>query len=325
MRAFVTGATGFIGGRVAAKLRERGDEVVALVRSPAKAGGLADLGCESVAGDLGDEQAIRSAVKGCDAVFHVAAVYEVGVPASSRPALWDANVEGTRRVLEAAEDAGVARIVYVSTGNVFGNTHGKIVDETYRRDESEGFLSTYDETKFRAHQIALEHIAKGAPILIAMPGGVYGPGDTSALGKYIDMFLTGKMKLLMFPDTGFNLVHVDDVADGVLLVHDEGRIGESYALGGEIHTNGELIEMLGRLTGRKVPRRRLPAGLVKMGIPFGPLIGKVMNQGPNLRELIRTADGVTFWFTDEKARREFGYAPRGLETGLRQTLQPAAA
>jgi dihydroflavonol-4-reductase len=325
MRAFVTGATGFIGGRLAAKLRERGDHVVALVRTPAKAGDLADMGCESVSGDLGDEEAIRSAVDGCDAVFHVAAMYEVGVPASARPALWDANVEGTRRVLHAAENAGVARIVYVSTGNVFGNTHGKIVDETYRRDLDEGFLSTYDETKFRAHELAQAYIAKGAPIVIAMPGGVYGPGDTSALGKYMDMFLTGKMKLLMFPETGFNLVHVDDVADGILLVQDKGRTGESYALGGEIRTNGQLIETLGRLTGRKVPRRKLPSGLVKMGIPFGPLIGKVMNQGPNLRELIRTADGVTFWFTDEKARRELGYAPRDLETGLRQTLETRAA
>src|SRR6266702_7017694 len=103
MRAFVTGATGFIGGRLAAKLRERGDEVVALVRNPSKAGPIAALGCESVEGDLGDEAAIRAAVRGCDSVFHVAAVYDVGVPASARPALWDANVTGTERVLTAAE------------------------------------------------------------------------------------------------------------------------------------------------------------------------------------------------------------------------------
>jgi dihydroflavonol-4-reductase len=325
MRAFVTGATGFIGGRLATKLRERGDEVVALVRSPDKAGGLAAMGCESVAGDLSEEQAIRRAVEGCDAVFHAAAMYEVGVPASARPALWEANVTGTERVLTAAEDAGVARIVDVSTGNVFGNTHGKVVDETYHRNESEGFLSVYDETKFHAHRVAQGHIAKGAPVLIAMPGAVYGPGDTSALGKYVDMFLTGKMKLLMFPDTGFNLVHVDDVADGILLVHDKGRIGESYSLGGEIVTNRQLIETVGRLTGRKVPKRSLPVGLVKIGIPFGPLIGKVMNQGPNLRELISTANGVTFWFSDEKARRELGYSPRDLETGLRQTFVAPAA
>ena len=325
MRAFVTGATGFIGGRLAAKLRERGDDVVALVRSPAKAGSIESLGCEWVEGDLGDETAIRKAAEGCDAVFHVAAMYEVGVPASARPALWDSNVAGTERVLSAAEDAGVNRIVYVSTGNVFGNTHGKIVDETYHRDESEGFLSTYDETKFRAHEVAKQHIANGAPILIAMPGGVYGPGDTSALGKYVDMFLTGKMKLLMFPDTGFNLVHVDDVADGVLLVHDKGRIGESYSLGGEIATNRQLIESVGQITGRKAPTRSLPVGLVKMGIPFGPLIGKLMNQGPNLRELISTANGVTFWFSDDKARRELGYAPRDLQTGLAQTFAAPAA
>lgn len=325
MRAFVTGATGFIGGRLAARLRERGDEVVALVRTPAKAGELDRLGCESVEGDLRDEAAIRSAVKGCQVVFHVAARYEVGVPASARQDMWEDNVNGTERVLSAAEDAGVERIVHVSTGNVFGNTHGKVVDETYRREESDGFLSIYDETKYRAHRVAEEHAAEGAPVLIAMPGGVYGPGDTSALGKYIDMFLTGKMKLMMFPDTGFNLVHVDDVADGILLVHDKGRIGESYALGGEIAKNRDLIEALGRIVGRKVPRRTMPVSLVKLSVPLGPVIGKLMNQGPNLRELISTADGVTFWFSDEKARRELDYAPRDLETGLRQTYGASAA
>ncbi|HJP66797.1 MAG TPA: NAD-dependent epimerase/dehydratase family protein [Actinomycetota bacterium] len=324
MRAFVTGATGFIGGRLAEKLRQRGDEVVALVRTPSKAGGLTAAGCHTVEGDLADTDAIRRAVEGCDAVFHVGAMYEIGVRPSARDALWDANVEGTERVLSAAEDAGVARIVHVSTGNVFGNTHAKVVDETYQRDLSDGFLSIYDETKYHAHQVAQEHIAKGSPVLIAMPGGVYGPGDSSPLASFIDLILTGKMKLLTFPESGINLVHVDDVAEGLLLIHDQGRVGESYALGGQCVTYRQLAELLGRVTGRKVPKRALPVALMKAGIPFGPLIGKLMNQGPNLRELIRTAHDVTFWFTDAKARRELGYAPRDAETGLRQTYAEAA-
>ena len=239
--------------------------------------------------------------------------------------MWEDNVIGTDRVLTAAEEAGVNRIVHVSTGATFGDTHGKVVDETYRRDESEGFLSVYDETKYRAHQVAQEHIAKGAPVLIAMPGAVYGPDDPSQLGSFIDMFLTGKLKLMTFPEAGFNFVHVDDVADGILLVHDQGRIGESYALGGENSTNGGLIETLGRVTGRKVPKRTMPPVLMKMAIPLGPLVGKVMNQGPNLRELIKTVHGTTVLFSDEKARRELGYAPRDLETGLRQAYGASAA
>ena len=192
MKAFVTGGTGFIGSRVVRRLRERGDEVVARERSPEKASELRELGCELVEGDLTSEQAIRDGVRGCDAVFHIAAVYKVGIPGSERPAMRDANVGGTERVLDAAIEAGVQRIVYVSTVNVFGNTHGAVVDETYTRNGGD-FLSCYDETKWQSHQVALDRIGKGAPIVIVQPGGVYGPGDHSELGKMIDPAATGKL------------------------------------------------------------------------------------------------------------------------------------
>jgi dihydroflavonol-4-reductase len=319
MKAFVTGGTGFIGGRLIRKLRERGDEVVALVRSPAKAADLRDLGVELAQGDLASEQAIRDGVRGCDAVFHVAAVYKVGIPASEREDMWDSNVRGTERVLDAAIEAGVPRIVYVSTVAVFGNTRGQVVDEGYERN-GEDFLSCYDETKYRSHQVARDRIAKGAPIVIVQPGGVYGPGDHSELGNIIDQTRTGKLRMLMFPETGFNLVYVDDVADGILRAHDSGKAGESYVLGGEIARMRDLIEKVAEISGRKAPKRELPVAAMKMAIPIGPLVGKVMGFPPNLRELIRTSDGVTFWATDEKARRELGYAPRDMDTGLRQTL-----
>jgi nucleoside-diphosphate-sugar epimerase len=323
MRAFVTGGTGFIGGRVVRKLRERGDEVVALVRSPARASDLAELGCELVEGDLGRADAIRRGVQGCDAVFHVAAVYKVGIPSSEREAMRDANVGGTERVLDAAIEANVARIVYVSTVGIFGNTHGKVVDETYDRD-GEGFLSCYEETKYRSHEVALDRISKGAPIVIVQPGGVYGPGDHSEIGNIIDQTRTGKLKMLMFPQTGFNLVHVEDVANGILLAHEKGKVGESYVLGGEISTMGDLIRKVAELSGRKAPTREMPASLMKMAIPIGPLVGKMMGFPPNLGELIRTSDGVTYWATDDKARRELGYAPRDMDTGLRETLNRPA-
>jgi nucleoside-diphosphate-sugar epimerase len=319
MKAFVTGGTGFIGGRLVRRLRERGDEVVALVRSPEKAGALRDQGVQLVEGDLGSEQAIREAVKGCDAVFHVAAVYKVGIPASERDAMWDSNVRGTERVLDAAIDAQVPRIVYVSTVAVFGNTNGTVVDESYHRNGDE-FLSCYDETKFRSHQVALDRIAKGAPVVIVQPGGVYGPGDHSELGNIIDQTRTGKLRMLMFPETGFNLVHVDDVADGILRAHDQGNVGESYVLGGQIARMRDLVGKVAEIAGRKPPKRELPVAAMKMAIPIGPLVGKAMGFPPNLRELIRTSEGVTYWATDDKARRELGYAPRDMDTGLRQTL-----
>jgi dihydroflavonol-4-reductase len=319
VKAFVTGGTGFIGSRVIRRLRNRGDEVVALVRSPEKATELRELGCELVEGDLSAEQAIRDGVRGCDAVFHIAAVYKVGIPASERDAMHDANVGGTERVLDAASDAGVQRIVYVSTVAVFGNTRGEVVDETYTRN-GEDFLSCYDETKWKSHQVALDRIGRGAPIVIVQPGGVYGPGDHSELGNMIDQAATGKLKMLMFPETGFNLVHVEDVADGILLAYDKGETGQSYVLGGQISKMRELVEKVSEIAGRKAPTRELPPALMKMAIPIGPLVGKALGFPPNLRELIRTSDGVTFWAKDDKARRELGYAPRDMDTGLRQTL-----
>ncbi|HEX2089791.1 MAG TPA: NAD-dependent epimerase/dehydratase family protein [Actinomycetota bacterium] len=322
MRAFVTGATGFIGGHLAEKLRSRGDDVVALVRNRDKAAKLRDIGCELVQGDLSDEAAIQNGVTGCDSVFHVGAVYEVGIPASKRPAMYDANVRGTERVLDAAARAQVGRIVYVSTINVFGNTRGKIVDEEYRRP-SDDFLSYYDETKYLAHQVALDRIRRGYPIVIAQPGGVYGPGDTSQIANFVDLIRRGRLKALTFPETGLNFLHIEDCVDGIVLVHDKGRLGESYVLGGEITNIGDAVKRVATILRRKPPRVVIPPAMVKMSIPLGPLIGRVMGVGPNLRELIKAADGVTYWATDAKARRELGYSPRDLDTGLRQYLTSA--
>jgi dihydroflavonol-4-reductase len=320
MKAFVTGATGFIGGHVARKLRDRGDDVVALVRSPGKAGALRELGCELVQGDLSDDDAIAGATAGCDAVFHIGAMYKVGIPKSEHPAMYDANVLGTQRVIDAATEAQVARIVYVSTGNVYGNTRGKVVDESYERPQPPEFLSYYDETKWMAHKVAVDRFAKGAPVVIAMPGGVYGPDDPSELGNLIDQTRTGKLKLRMFPDSGFNFVYVEDLADGILAVHDRGKLGESYNLAGQQGTLGDLMDKTAALVGRKPPRLVMPPAMMKLAIPIGPLVGKAMGFPGNLGELIRTSDGVTFWMSDQKARSELGFAPRDLDTGLRQTL-----
>jgi dihydroflavonol-4-reductase len=319
VRAFVTGGTGFIGGRLIHRLRERGDEVVALVRSPAKTENLRRLGCELAAGSLSAADSMRQRLHGCDAAFHVAAMYEVGIPASQRPAMYEANVRGTERVIDAAVDAGVARILYVSTIGAFGNTRGRVVDESYRHPGDE-FLSYYEETKVLAHRVAEDRIAAGAPVIIVQPGGVYGPGDSSPLGNLIGRIRRGRVPVKVYPESGFNWVHVDDVVDGILLAHDKGRIGESYVLGGQLGTLGEMIDAVARASGRRPPRVTLPGWVAKAGIPLGPLVGRAMGVGPNLRESIRAAEGVTYWATDEKARTELGYSPRDLETGVRQTL-----
>jgi len=320
MKVFVTGGTGFIGGHVVRKLRARSDEVTALVRDPGRGAVLTDLGCDLVSGSLADKDAIRAGMEGCDAVIHGAAVYEVGIPASAHQAMYEANVAGTENVLRAALEAKVARVVYISTVAVFGNTAGQVVDETYEPPGT-SFTSYYEQTKYEAHKLAKRLIAdEGLPCVIVQPGGVYGPDDHSAVGQQMNQFLAGKMPLIAFPETGFNLVHVEDVADGVLLALDGGKVGESYVLGGQITTMRELIGSLGHVAGKKPPKRALPTALMKAMTPIGPVVGKVMGQGPNLRELISSADNVTFWAKHDKAMAELGYSPRGLEQGLRDTL-----
>jgi nucleoside-diphosphate-sugar epimerase len=321
VKVFVTGATGFIGGEVARQLRARGDEVLCLVRTPEKATKLVELGCELVSGDLSDEAAMREGMKGCDGLVHAAAMYEVGIPAKQHPAMYEANVTGSEHVLKAAQEAKVGKTVYVSTCGTFGNTRGQVVDESYQHPGKE-FTSYYEETKLEGQRVAQRMIdEEDLPCVIVQPGGVYGPGDTSQLYDLMDQFLSGKLPMLPFPELGICLTHVEDIAGGILLGLDKGKAGETYVISGPATTMREAVDVLAGISGREAPKRALPTGLMKALTPIGPLVGKMMGQPPNLRELISSADGVTFWASYEKAGRDLGYAPRGMEEGFRQTLE----
>jgi nucleoside-diphosphate-sugar epimerase len=307
VKVFVTGGTGFIGGEVARQLRARGDEVACLVRSPEKAARLTELGCELVSGDLGDAAALRNGMQGCDGVVHAAAMYE-------------ANVRGSERVLQAALEAKVSKVVYVSTVGIFGNTHGKVVDESYEHPGRE-FTSYYEETKLEGHRIAKRMmVEEGLPGVIVQPGGVYGPGDESQIADLLVEFFAGRLFALPFPKLGLCFSHVEDVAGGILLALDKGKLGETYVLSGPATTMREAVDTVASVSGRKAPKRTLPTPLLKALTPIGPLVGKLMGQPPNLREMISSADGVTFWASYEKANRELGYAPRDMYDGMRATL-----
>jgi nucleoside-diphosphate-sugar epimerase len=323
VRVFVTGGAGFIGRHVVKRLRARGDHAVAAVRDPARADALAGLGCELVASDLGDRMPLTEAMRGCDAVIHLAGSYRVGIRADERRAMWEANVGATERVLDAAIAARVGRIVYVSTVNVFGNTGGEIVDERYRRDLRQGFLSWYDETKYRAHEIAEDRIRRAVPVVIAQPGGVYGPGDHSAAGAQLAAAHAGTLRYLAVTDVGLAWVHVDDVAAGIVLVLDRGRLGEAYVLGGECLRLGDAIALAARLGGRRPPALRVPTGVLRLLAPLADRAGGVAGMPRNLSEVVRASEGVTYWASHDKAASELGWQPRGLEQGLRDTFHAA--
>jgi dihydroflavonol-4-reductase len=309
---FVTGATGFVMGAVARRLRARGDAVTALVRIPSRAAALSALGCDLVAGDVVDPTDAIGELRRCDALIHGAAIYEIGVTPDRRRAMEETNVTGTRRILDAARAAGTARHVYVPTVAAFGNTHGAVVAEGHRPTSPP--TSAYEDTKRRAHEIALDAARTGAPIVIVQPGQVYGPNDHSTVGANFRALAAGRLRYRAFEGLGLNLVHVDDLANGILSALDQGRVGECYVLGGEITTLGDAYRAIARATGRGLPPLVVPSAIVR-------LAGRLV---PSLREVVSSADGVTFWATDAKARAELGTMPRGLADGMRDTFGRAA-
>lgn len=320
MKVFVTGATGFIGSHVARLLRERGDDVVALVRSPARATALVGIGCELIEGDLNNRIDVDRGVEGSDAVIHLAARWEVGIPKADCPKMEDVNVGGVRRVLDSASENNTPRAVYVSTVNVFGDTKGQIADESYQGTGSRTFYSCYESSKFKAHKLAESRIQGGAPVVIVQPGLVYGPGDHSEVGRQILMAARGRLRLAMLTDIGLSMTYVDDVAQGIIAALDTGVIGESYVLAGENVRLRQALEITARLAGTRIPSKDIPAHLLRLVIPYGSWLGPKLGYPPNLRELIDVADGKTYWASSAKATEQLGYSARSLEDGLRATL-----
>lgn len=318
-RIWISGATGFVGSQVARVLRMRGDEVLAPVRDPRRAGELIDMGVTVIEDDLQDVDRLAGTMRDVDAVIHAAGSYRVGITREERGAMWDANIGSTTRVLDAAEVARAPRIIYVSTVGVFGNTKGRVVDETYRRNIREGFLGWYDETKFGAHEVAAQRARAGAPIVFVLPSQVYGPGDHSAVGDQLAQARAGKLPYRALTGVGLGFVHVDDLAVGIVAALDRGAAGRSYVLSGPRHRLGEALAIAARLGGHPLPRVALPDGLIRLMVPLGRFTGQ-----PNLREVVSSAVGVTYWATNERARNELGFAPRELEDGLRDTFEALA-
>ena len=318
MHVFLTGGTGFIGQHVAQLLRERGDDVAALVRTAGKATALTAMGCEIVPGDLDDVTTMVQAMRSADAVIQCAGLYEVGVFGDRAAAMHQVNVVGTTNVLDAAETAGVERIVYVSTFGALGDSRGGVKDETATHHRE--YVSAYDRSKHLAHEVAERRIAAGLPIVITMPTQVYGPHDHSQIATVIDLFFKRRLPAVVFPDLGLSMAYRDDVAAGVVAALDKGAIGERYILSGENITMRGFVETLAAVSGRRAPKMNLPTGVLRALAPLGRWVGPPMGLAPNFRELITTSDGVTFWGTHDKATRELGYQPRSLEQGLRDTL-----
>lgn len=318
MKYFITGATGFIGGRVARQLIDAGHEVVAVVRSKSNAQELARLGVALAEGDITDKESMRQPMTGVDGVYHIAAWYKIG--ARDKSVAQRINVEGTRNVLELMKELSVPKGVYTSTLAINSDTGGKVVDESYRFDGEH--LSEYDKTKWRAHrEVALPMIKAGLPLVIVQPGVNYGPGDSSAIGGALRQYLQGKLP--MVPDkTAYCWAHVDDTARGHIQAMEKGRTGESYIIAGPVHTLVDALQIAERITGIKAPRMKAaPAMLRAMSVAVSVVETLVPVPEQYSSETLRVSAGATYLGSSAKAARELGFTARPLEEGLRETLE----
>lgn len=315
MKYFVTGATGFVGGRVARQLRAAGHDVVALVRDLGKAADLATLGVQLVRGDV-TEPASLGAMAGVDGVFHVAGWYKIGVKDVS-PGI-RVNIDGTRNVLTAMREHGILKGVYTSTLAVNSDTRGQLVDETYRFAGTH--LSEYDRTKAAAHAVAEEFIAQGLPLVIVQPGLIYGPGDAGPSHDFLVNYL--RRKLPMLPqETAYSWAHVDDVARGHLLAMERGRVGESYFVCGPTHTAIEALQLAEQLCGVPAPTMTAPPWIMKaMASAMGLVEQVVAVPDTYSQEYLRVSAGATYIGNNAKAKRELAWTPRSLREGLDETL-----
>lgn len=320
MTTLVTGATGFVGAAVVKALLARGEPVRALIRAGSNRRNLRNLPVETVVADLEEPSTLRRAVAGCRALYHVAADYRLWAP---RPgAMYRINVDGTRALLRAAADAGVARIVYTSSVATLGlEPDGRPADETTPA-KIDDMIGHYKRSKYLAEQAVQELIEReGLAVVIVNPAAPMGPGDVRPTPTGRVLLEAARGRIPAFVDTGLNVVHVDDVAAGHLLAYERGAIGERYILGGQNVTLAEILTMVALLAGRRPPRLRLPAGLILPIAYLSEMAARLTRGG----EPLLTVDGLRMarkrmHYSSAKAERELGYCSRPAEDAVRDAL-----
>jgi dihydroflavonol-4-reductase len=306
MTTLITGAAGFLGSHVARKLIARGDSVRVLLRPSSSKRAIADLPLEVVTGDLRDASSLRSAMRGVQQVFHVAADYRLW--AKNPQDIYDSNVGGTKNLLAAAQKAGVQRFIYTSTVATIAVDRPSLPNESTDA-KLEEMIGHYKRSKWMAEQEVLSAAKAGLPAVVAMPTTPVGPWDwkPTPTGKIIVDFLNGKMP--GYVDTGLNFVGVEDCAAGHLLVAEKGRIGERYLLGGENLTLKQVLDILARATGLPPARLKIPH-TVALGVAYAETaFSLLLGREPQI-----PVEGVKIaqhrMFVDcSRAERELGYHP----------------
>jgi len=315
--ALVTGASGFVGSAVARALVARGLHVRVLMRPSASRANIRGVHCDPVIGDMRDEDSMTAALKGARYLFHVAADYRLWARDPSE--IERNNFTGARATMRAALKNGVERVVY--TSSVAALKPGDHAADESSRHTPQSVIGAYKRSKLVAEREVERMVREeGLPAVIVAPSTPIGPRDIkpTPTGRVIVEAATGRMPA--FVDTGLNLVHVDDVAEGHLLALDRGKIGENYILGGADVALETMLGDIAFFTGRRAPTIKLPRG------PLFPLawaaeaVAKVTGKEPFLTADALRMSRYRMFFSSEKAKRELGYTARPYKEGLKDAL-----
>jgi dihydroflavonol-4-reductase len=316
-RVLVTGASGFIGSAVTRALVSRGVQVVALLEPGGDHANLAGYDIERLEVDLRDADGVAGAVKGCRAIFHVAALYRFWARHPGQ--FYDVNVGGSRHVMDAAKEAGTERLVYTSTVGTLGLESGRGGRPSDERSYAEvsHLFGSYKQSKYVAEHEVLRAAAEGLPISIVLPTFPVGPGDRAPTptGQLVLDYLNGRIP--GYVDTVLNVAHVDDLAAGQILALERGAVGRSYILGGENYTLKKLLDTLAAATG--LPRARIPVPrALALGVArVSELVeGTLLHRHPSVPLEAARMSTTRMSFDDSRARRELGYSPRAASEAL---------
>ncbi|HEU5209796.1 MAG TPA: NAD-dependent epimerase/dehydratase family protein [Longimicrobiales bacterium] len=317
---FLTGATGFIGSRIARGLAAGGARLRCLVRSPASraARSLEELGAELIPGDVNDPAALEHGLGGADLAYHIAAIYDIGVV--DEAALEATNVDGTRAFLRAAQHARTPRVIYVSSTVALG----PVAPDSTGDDQppyAGPYPSIYHRTKSEAHRIAVAAQQSGQPVLIACPAYVYGPGDEGPAGKLIEDLLRRRVPTLIADPAWYSFVHVDDVAEALIALADRGTADGVYVLGGENERFDRFVQQVAELGNVFAPRPITPAPLARgIGRTLDAVARRTGVRFPLSLEGVNVVTRGRYTFGHARAARELGFTPRSLAAGLPETV-----
>src|SRR5271154_3269002 len=320
MKVFLTGATGFVGTHVARELASRGAQLLLLVRPTSNLRNLEGLQAETVVGDLLQPESLRTSIRGCDALMHVAADYRLWV--RDPKTMYAANVDGTRALLQIAREEAVPRTVYTSSVATMGfKTDGTIVDETTPVSLAD-MVGHYKRSKFLAQQVAIEAARLGQQVIILNPTTPIGPMDVkpTPTGRIVVDFLNKKFPA--YVDTGLNLVDVAEVARTHADALQLGRFGGRYILGGENLTLKQILDKLSTITGLPSPTVKVPHEIAMAFAFFDEnLTGRLLGKEPRATvEAVRMGKKVMF-ASSAKAIRELGFRQVPVYPALRAAVE----